>query len=204
MDSSVRRHTRRRSKCLICKSMFVSDPRNVGRQKVCSTSQCQRARKRLSHQAWLAKPENRNYFRGPSNVARVQQWRKCHPGYWRRNPRAKAADALQEPLTSQPPEDKQLKASLDSTALQDALFTQHPVIVGLISKLTGDTLQEDIARAVRTLIDQGSAILGPSRASMATKSLNISNHDDNKTTHCSPARATTARALELDRPPPGA
>jgi hypothetical protein len=31
------------------------------------------------------KPENRFYFRGPENVERVQRWRECHPGYWRKN-----------------------------------------------------------------------------------------------------------------------
>ena len=37
-----------------------------------------------SQARWLAAPENQGYFRGPVNVARVQAWRSCHPGYWRR------------------------------------------------------------------------------------------------------------------------
>jgi len=29
---------------------------------------------------WLNKPENKEHFRGPENVYRVQRWRKAHPG----------------------------------------------------------------------------------------------------------------------------
>ena len=33
--------------------------------------------------AWLAKPENRNYFRDTANAERVRNWQKVHPGYWK-------------------------------------------------------------------------------------------------------------------------
>ena len=37
---------------------------------------------------WLAAPGNRDYFRGPVNVARVKAWRSRNPGYWRNRRRA--------------------------------------------------------------------------------------------------------------------
>ena len=33
---------------------------------------------------WLRKTPNRDIFRGPTNVQRVKEWRKAHPGYWRK------------------------------------------------------------------------------------------------------------------------
>ena len=44
---------------------------------------------------------NRDYFRGAANVARVQAWRKEHPGYWKRPPR-QAVRALQDACPPQP------------------------------------------------------------------------------------------------------
>jgi hypothetical protein len=70
--------------CLFCGAMFRADPRNARHQKYCSEAGCRKASKAASRRAWLAKPENQDYFRGAENVARVQSWRAAHPGYWRR------------------------------------------------------------------------------------------------------------------------
>ena len=75
-----------RCKCLHCKKIFVPDYRNRGRQKYCSTPECQAASKQASQQQWLGKPGNRDYFRGPENIQRVQEWRAEHPGYWKQRP----------------------------------------------------------------------------------------------------------------------
>ena len=40
-----------------------------------------RVPKEASQKRWLRKPENQNYFRGPENVRRVQEWRIANPGY---------------------------------------------------------------------------------------------------------------------------
>ena len=71
-------------KCLCCKELFRVDPRNARHQKYCSEPGCRKASKAASRGAWLAKPENQDYFRGPENVLRVQAWRAAHPDYWRR------------------------------------------------------------------------------------------------------------------------
>jgi hypothetical protein len=139
----------------------VPDARNATRQKACSTQECQRARKRRSQQAWAAKEKNRDYFRGSANVARVQEWRKRHPRYWRRQAASRGSGTLQDACTTEPTDEQQVSPDLASGTLQDLCQPQVPMVVGLISKLTGSTLQDDIVGFARGLIDQGAAILGP-------------------------------------------
>ena len=43
----------------------------------------------------------------------------------------------------------------DLLALQDFALTEHPAFVGLISMVTGSTLQDDIARSARRLVELG-------------------------------------------------
>ena len=62
----------KKKKCKNCKTLFIPDTRNANRQKYCS------------------EPENREYFRGPENVIRVQQWRKNNPGFWKKSKNALA------------------------------------------------------------------------------------------------------------------
>ena len=89
-----------RCKCPHCQKLFVPDYRNRGRQKFCSSPECQLASKRRSQAGWLAQPQNQDYFRGSENVKRVQQWRAEHPGYGKR-PRPKPRRALQETCSEQ-------------------------------------------------------------------------------------------------------
>ena len=134
----MKRPTRKR-KCLHCQAFFVSDSRNVGRQRYCSKPSCKQASKAQSQRRWLQKPENRAHFRGPDNVKRVQLWRQDHPGYWRRKaPEAsEAPNALQETLTPQEMTTQVVTENLDTPqpeALQDACFIQPAVLVGLIAQ----------------------------------------------------------------------
>jgi hypothetical protein len=55
-------------KCKNCHTFFLPDPRNAGKQKYCFEAECRRTSKAASQRKWLAKPENRDYFRGPLNV----------------------------------------------------------------------------------------------------------------------------------------
>ena len=48
----------------------------------------------------------------------------------------------------------------DLVALQDLALTEHPAFVGLISMVTGSTLQDHIAQVGRNLLLQGKNILG--------------------------------------------
>ena len=95
------RRPRTTRKCKHCQTVCAPDPRSAKRQRDCSTPGCQKASKAASQRRWRHKPHNREYFRGPTHVERVRQWRKAHPGYWRHQG-ARPSDALQEDCA--PPE----------------------------------------------------------------------------------------------------
>jgi hypothetical protein len=156
-----------RCKCLHCKKLFVPDYRNRGRQKYCSSTECQAASKRSSQQRWLGKPENRDYFRGSENVARMQQWRAEHPGYWKRDP-SKPRRTLQETCSEQVAVLQELTPKqapqVSRPALQELCEVKTPLLVGLIAQFTDAALQEDIVAYTRRLIARGQDILDqPSR-----------------------------------------
>ena len=143
-------------RCKHCRKLFPPDPRNAKRQKYCRESDCRKASKKDSQQRWLNKPENRDYFRCPENVTRVQQWRKANPGYSKKN-----QNALQEPLIRQHSENIDDTNELESVALQDLLNPQPSVLIGLIANFTGLALQDDIAKTVRRLQQLGQDIINP-------------------------------------------
>jgi hypothetical protein len=151
-------------KCLFCGSLFRADPRNTRHQKYCSAAACRKASKAASRRAWLAKPENQDYFRGPENVLRVQVWRAAHPGYWRR-PRGHsvampgAPVALQDLCLPQVLESAGEAQGILQPALQDLLLDQPAVLIGFIAQFTGSALQDDIARSARRLVELGHDIL---------------------------------------------
>ena len=147
-------------RCSNCKDLFPPNPRNATRQEYCLKPECRRASKADSQKRWTEKPENRNYFCGHTNVQRVQEWRKEHPGYWRRKS-GKTVIALQETLNQQPPENMDT-ADLPSGALQDIINTQHIVLLGLIANFTGSALQDDIAITVRRLLQLGQDVVNNS------------------------------------------
>ena len=154
-------------RCLHCNRLFVSDYRNRGRQQYCSAPACRKASKRARQQRWLSKPENRDYFRDAENVQRVQVWRREHPGYWKRHSRP-ATRTLQDACSTQATVIKPVAPPpLPDTCLrtlQDACQAQVPLLVGLVSKFTDCTLQDDIVIQVRGLIAKGQDILDqPSR-----------------------------------------
>ena len=140
----------RRRKCRHCGTLFRPDPRNLRHQRFCSQPPCRRASKAFSQARWLAKADNRDYFRGPENVERVRAWRAANPGYWRR-PSPHAGSALQEHSLTQAVDKSKESATLVNTSLQELSRTQPLVLLGLIAQLTGAALQEDIVSASRRL-----------------------------------------------------
>jgi hypothetical protein len=186
---------KRKKKCRHCGKLFFPDPRNAKHQDFCGDPECRKASKSASQRKWLQKPENLDYFRGPENVRRVQEWRKGHPGYWRPKPEI-AADALQDPLNAKPIENKANTTHLTSDALQDILIMQPAVLLGLIANFTGTALQDDIAVTVRSLQQLGQDILNPSPRSKGGR------HDNQIP---NPARTAPqgAEAVQLARSPAG-
>ena len=157
-------------------------------QRYCSAKECRCASKAASQRRWLAKAENRDYFRGPEHVARVRAWRTAHPGYARE--KSSRRRALQEHSSAQPVDIDEQSDVLSVPALQDLSRAQSPVLTGLIAHLTGAALQEDIAVTSRRLQHLALDI--------------VQGDPDGRETIALPQPpATHPRAVQLARPPLG-
>jgi len=146
---------RGRRKCLCCKKLFLPDPRNQRHQRHCAKGSCQKERKAASDRQWRGRPENREYWSGPENAARARSWQKANPGYWKR--RKKRAAFLQVVCGTEPNEEQRDNVKV----LQDVWRAQPPILLGLISKITGTVLQADMAQITGQLIASGRALVGP-------------------------------------------
>jgi hypothetical protein len=149
-------HARR--KCLCCKEFYRPDHRNLRHQRYCSKPACRQESKAQSQFRWQQRPENQNYFRGPENSRRVKEWRKRNPGYWRKK-KTPAQSPLQEVCQEQVAPNEEVISEKTSDALQEVFLMQPAVVVGLISMMTGNSLQEDIAETARVLVRKGRDIL---------------------------------------------
>lgn len=151
-------------KCLNCGELFDPDHRNKARQHYCCKAECRRASKAASQAAWLAKPQNSDYFRDPSHVARVRAWRAAHPGYSKERP--KASTALQDRLPLQAVDivnESEVRTEIPVVvALQDVLPPLNLIVTGLIAHLFEQTLQDDIDQTIGKLVQLGSDILNGS------------------------------------------
>ncbi len=162
-----------RRKCRCCSIFFHPDYRNGQHQRYCSTPLCRKASKVTSQRRWAHQFSNRSHFRGESEVKRVQEWRREHPGYWKKQ---KSVSQMAQPAEPQPVNTEQRSRNVprsDLSTLQDICLTEHPAFVGLISMVTGSTLQEDIALTANKLLLRGQNILGlkiPGQPSTTTPS----------------------------------
>ena len=189
----------RKRKCCGCGKRFTPSPQNKGLQRYCSDESCRKLSKQASQAKWQKK--NPDYFKGSSNVKRVQDWRKQNPGYWRLkkgDSAAKSGNTLQDSSITQAADDQGSRASLNETALQDSCFSQLFVYVGLISMLMGSTLQGDIVNLIRTLHVKGHEILGTKSESDLNQEIRINHEEKN-------SQRTTATpdpsSFQLDRSP---
>ena len=149
-----------RRKCRHCNRFFLPDPRTADRQRHCSAPECQHASKLASQRRWLSKNGNGDYFRGPRAVERVQAWRKLHPGYWRKPAPVSRKGQVVVDQGGNPVHSSCNAPRGLPLALQEECLTQDPAFVGLISMVTGSTLQEEIATTARQLLLRGRNILG--------------------------------------------
>lgn len=183
----------KKKRCRNCRCLFIPDYRNRNRQRYCKKDKCRRASKAVSQKKWLNKPENIDYFKGAENVQRVQQWRKHHPGYWKRSSKPVA---LQDSLTKQPSDNIKENSQVTNDALQDFLKAQPTVIIGLISNFIGSALQDDIAITLLRMQQSGQDILyrQPKRKGGIC---------DGKIPDFKKTSAQSAQKLQLDRSPAG-
>jgi hypothetical protein len=188
----------RKRKCKNCNDFFTPDSRNAWHQEYCTKSECRKASKAASQKKWLMKEENRDHFRGPVNVQRVQEWRSTHPGYWR-SKLPKEQEPLQDLLTEKIQANQSVappKISSCNIALQDLLNAQPLVLIGLIGQMIGSALQDDIALTARRLQQLGADILnGPTQTQGGT--------DDPKASHLSTAHSKDPQPVQLGGPPSG-
>ena len=152
--------TQTRRKCRCCTKFFFPDPRTEDRQRHCSQPTCRKASKAASQRRWFSKNGNGDHFRGANEVRRVQLWRKAHPGYWKKNNPSSESTQVVEGQTANPDQSSRNVPRALTSTLQDDCLAQHPAFVGLISMVTGSTLQEDIAVTARQLLLRGRNILG--------------------------------------------
>lgn len=149
----------RKRKCKHCNEYFQPDHRSGSRQKFCAEPACRKASKAESQHRWRHMPQNRDYFKGPVNVARVRRWRESHPGYWRKPPLPQ--DTLQDSLPVETVDNMAVAGHKAQDALQDVLSAQPLVLLGLIAQLTGSALQDDIAATARRLRQLGHDLINP-------------------------------------------
>jgi hypothetical protein len=193
--------SRAQQKCLHCKELFLPDYRSGQRQRYCLKPECRRARKRELMGAWLAKPENRNYFRDAKNAERVRDWQKAHPGYWKNTTRYRCRtlqDGCTEPFRTQAIADQSVAPHSACCTLQDLCTPQTPLFVGLISMFVGSTLPDDIAQSTRRLLTKGYDILG------MVPGVNLEEALHEKTYPPSGANPESPASVQLDRSPAGA
>ena len=196
-------HGQRR--CCHCAVWFRPHSRNLYHQRYCSGPECQVVSKRESQRKWRRK--NPGYFRGAIHVERVRGWRRKHPGYWKAKGVAEACgppDALQDLLTRQGFDCEGvtvfrncLSAEI-SRPLQDVLAAQQSALVGLAAMISGEPLQEDIARVLTACYERGQRIGGrvPWMLPQEVK------HERTRADRAA-AAATGSPALQLGRSPSG-
>ena len=135
----------RRRKCRCCRAWFMPQPHNAYHQRYCAQPECRRASKRMSQRRWFRK--NRDHFRGPVNVDRVNEWRLLNPGHgagrrrfhrlelrvyrWRERFQRRIRLRIDDP---------------QSGALQDLSFSQ-PACIREVSLTLNRTLQDFIGNS---------------------------------------------------------
>lgn len=132
-----------RRKCPCCRKLYRPDSRNRQHQRYCSAPACRAASKAVSQARWRTTGRSQGNLDGAANVARVQEWRSRHPGYWRKG---RCADPALQDLS---------KAQHIDFVVEPAISARSP----LIAHLVGSALRDDILPATERLIRLGRDIL---------------------------------------------
>ena len=182
----------KRRKCRCCSEFFFPDYRNQHHQHYCGKPACRQASKQASQRRWLRTPFGRRYFREADNVERVRKWRQAHPGYWEKKKPASEATQVVTPQQVSPVQSSCNVPGSPLGTLQDFCLAKEPGFIGLLSMITGRTLQEDIAPIARRLIEQGQYILGFQLPEQRNQNL-CPIHDHQASTASGPAAADSAK-----------
>lgn len=143
-------HRKNNTKCCChCGQRFKVNPRVGRRHRYCTATACVRASRVAARRKWLIKNGGKSYFRGDAGKNRVREWRKRNPKYWRR----KKIDRSRFRLS------KRLASILRKVALQDSIDSFLALKIGIIARISGHALQDEIASEIRNLMLRGDAIL---------------------------------------------
>jgi hypothetical protein len=146
-----------RRKCPCCRKLFRPDSRNRQHQRYCSAPVCRAASKAASQARWRATGRSQGNLDGAANVARVQEWRSRHPGYWRKG---RCEDPALQDLSKAQHVDLVVDSAISARSpLREILIAHPPVLIGLIAHLVGSALRDDILPATERLIRLGRDIL---------------------------------------------
>jgi hypothetical protein len=93
-------------------------------------------------------------------VKRVQKWRRKHPGYWKKKGHASGGRGIVDSQAVKSSQESRNARGAGVGTLQDVCLAQNPLFVGLLSLITGSTLQDDMASKIDDLVIRGRRILG--------------------------------------------
>jgi hypothetical protein len=142
--------------CRICSNSFIANKYAGGRQAVCDDAGCKRKAKKLRQADWCAR--NPDYFRGPENTHRVQQWRRENPDWRQRQAASRSARAGKSSAQTQSCNTPDPGAG----RLQDLVSApQGPLLVGLASMVSGSVLQDEVQSFFQECLRRGGDLLRP-------------------------------------------
>jgi hypothetical protein len=147
---------RSKKKCRNCGRAFLPNKFNAYHQKYCNNTECRQASRKAS-KAKFRKAQSLSLDFRTKESERVKLWQSNHPGYWKKSKKRSKKDSGGVVLR-----DIALVEKLEEevSALRDIAFSQHTVMEGVISVLTGDVLQDNIGVQRNRLYDRGKAISG--------------------------------------------
>lgn len=142
--------------CPICCKSFTPNKHAGDRQKICGEPSCKKAAKKQRQADWCAR--NADYFRGPENTQRVQQWRRENPDWRQRqaasrqNRRNKSSSRTKSCNADQPAFER----------LQDSVpDPQSALLVGLAAAVSGSALQDEVHDFLHECLRRGGDLLRP-------------------------------------------
>jgi hypothetical protein len=105
---------------------------------------------------WLDRPENRDYYRGVQNAERVRAWRGIKtPVNFRKPKKITAQVGVQNSIILDDAIRQRLIRTLPRLSVQDVIIPENVLLLGFIAEITGDTVQNLIAKTLPRLFSRG-------------------------------------------------
>jgi hypothetical protein len=133
--------------CKWCDKPFEPSKFSGGRQKYCGERVCRKASKKESQAKWCAK--NPNYFRDDIFRERSRLWRATHPEV----ARTRFANPMPEPAAKA--ESCTQNSAAESGVQDSAQRSQQIYIMGLISLVTGSSVQDEVLKSAQECFRRG-------------------------------------------------